>query len=229
MLIENRLERMAKQSRSPQSGQALQIEKGALEKLKKSLEAGERFADISLDESEKRAVAGFQLLTAKPLVVAVNVAEGEVAEADEKYSQARSYLDGLGIAAFCLSADLERQVAELDEADQADFLVELGITEPVRDKLIRAIYSSCHLVTFFTVGEKEVHAWPIPRASTALEAADSIHSDLARGFIRAEVISYGDVHAHGGWDEAKAAGRMRLVGKEHVIEDGDCLYIRFKV
>lgn len=229
MLIENRMERMAKQLRSPQGAQAMQVEKGALEKLQGALEAGKRFAEIELDESEKRAVAGFQLLTAKPLVVAINVAEGAVREADQKHSSALGYLEGLGIPAFCLSAEIERQVAELEESEQADFLEGLGISEPVRDRLIRAIYASCHLITFFTVSEKEVHAWPIARGSTALEAADSIHSDLARGFIRAEIISNDDIRSHSGWDQAKAAGRMKLVGKEHVIEDGDCLYIRFKV
>lgn len=229
VLIENRLERIAKQIRSPQAPASLKAEQAALEKVKGVLEGGGRFSQIELDEQERRTVSGFQLLTAKPMVVAINVPEDYLSKAGEALSGTVAYLAERGVPAFCLSADTERQVAELDEQDQAEFLQDLGLTDTVRDRLIRAIYTSCHLVTFFTVDEKEVRAWPLRAGSSALEAADTIHSDLARGFIRAEVISWEDIRAAGGWDAAKAAGNLKLVGKEHPIQDGDSLYIRFKV
>ncbi|MCC6485844.1 MAG: redox-regulated ATPase YchF [Armatimonadetes bacterium] len=229
MVLENRLERIAKQLRGPQAAQNLRVEQQAVEKMKAALEQGQRYSDVQLDETERKSLAGFQLLTAKPTVVAINVGEDIASEADELFSATLGYLTSIGIQGFCLSADIEKEISELEEADQKEYLAGLGISEPVADKMIRAIYSSCRLITFFTVSEKEVHAWPLRTGSTALEAADSIHSDLARGFIRAEVVSWEDIREAEGWDPAKAAGKLKLVGKEHIIEDGDSLFIRFKV
>ncbi|MEJ5297997.1 MAG: DUF933 domain-containing protein [Armatimonadota bacterium] len=229
MIVEGRLERIAKQVRGPQAPAALKVEQDALEKVREALEAGRKVSDLDLPENEARAVAGFQLLAAKPVIFAVNVGEDHISDATELLGPALSALQDAGSPAFCLSAEIEQEVAQLPEEEQAEYLAGYGIQEPVRDRLIRSVYERCRLITFFTVSEKEVHAWPLPAGSTALEAADSIHSDLARGFIRAEVISWPDIRDAGGWDQAKAAGKLRLVGKEHVIEDGDCLYIRFKV
>ncbi len=229
LLLENRIERIEKQLKSPQSSASLGVEKVALEKVKKSLEDTGRFDASILVDNEVKAVTGFQLLTAKPVVIAVNVPEKDVTTTQTDLRDALEAIQSTGSSVFCLSAELERQVAELDEAEQGEFLAELCIGETVRDKLIRAIYTRCSLMTFFTVGEKEVHAWPLKTGSTALEAADSIHSDLARGFIRAEVISWEDIREAGSWDAAKSAGKLKLAGKEHIINDGDCLYIRFKV
>lgn len=229
MVVENRLERMEKQVRSAQAPAALKVEHATLLKVKEALEAGQRLEDSGLGDNEIRSISGFQLLTRKPIVVAVNVGEDHASSADEVLGPILQRLTAQGIPAFALSAELERQIAELPEDEQSAFLEDLGLDEGARDRLIRAIYSTCNLITFFTVSEKEVHAWPLERNSTALEAADSIHSDLARGFIRAEVISWEDIREAGDWDKAKAAGKLKLVGKEHVIEDGDCLYIRFKV
>lgn len=229
MLVENRLSRIAKQAGSPQAPASIKAEKSVLERVHTVLEGGGRIKLDALEETERKSVAGFQLLTTKPLLVAVNVAEGDIGAADEVLAEVVSSLSEIGVKAFCLSAEIELEVSELDDDEQKLFLDDLGIGESARDKLIREAYAACNLITFFTVSEKEVHAWPLARASTALEAADSIHSDLARGFIRAEVVAYDDVKQYSGWDEAKAANKMHLVGKEHVINDGDCLYIRFKV
>lgn len=229
MVLENRLERIDKQLRGPQAAQALRVEKLAVEKMKTALESGQRYSDVELDETEQKSLAGFQLLTAKPVVVAINVSEEVTSAAADVFADALAHLSSIGVQGFCLSAEIEKEISELDEAEQAEFLAGLGVSEAVSGKLIRAIYSSCQLMTFFTVSEKEVHAWPLRTGSTALEAADSIHSDLARGFIRAEVVSWEDIREAGGWDPAKAAGKLKLVGKEHVIVDGDSLFIRFKV
>jgi len=229
MILEGRLERIAKQTRGAQAPAALKVEQDALEKVREALEAGRRPGDLDLPENEARAVAGFQLLAAKPVIFAVNVGEDCVADAPGLLAPALSAVRDAGSSALCLSAEIEKEVAQLPEEEQSEYLAGYGIREPVRDLLIREVYERCRLITFFTVSEKEVHAWPLPSGSTALEAAGSIHSDLARGFIRAEIISWPDIRDTGGWDQAKAAGKMRLVGKEHVIEDGDCVYIRFKV
>ncbi len=229
MVVEGRLERIAKQARGPQAPAALKVEQDALEKVRETLEGGGKLAELELPENEARAVAGFQLLAAKPVIFAVNVGEDHIGDAPALLAPALSALREAGSPAFCLSAEIEKEVAQLPEDEQAEYLSGFGIAEPARDLLIREVYARCRLITFFTVSEKEVHAWPLPAGSTALEAADSIHSDLARGFIRAEVVSWPDIREAGGWDQAKAAGKLRLVGKEHVIEDGDCLYIRFKV
>lgn len=229
MLIENRMERIVKQAKAAGAPASLKVEHGALAKVKDVLEAGGRFRDAGLEENEVRALAGFQLLTSKPLVVAANVPESYLPSAEEALADVEADLAAQDIPAFCLSAEIEKEVSELPDEDQQEFLKDLGINEPARDRLIRAIYSSCNLITFFTVSEKEVHAWPLRAGSTALEAADSIHSDLARGFIRAEIVSWEDIHEAGGWDNAKAAGKLKLVGKEHIVNDGDSLYIRFKV
>src|SRR6185436_7252472 len=114
--------------------------------------------------------------------------------------------------------------------EEAEFLTELGITEAARDRLIRAAYAALGLLSFFTVGEDEVRAWTITKGTNAVGAAEKIHSDLARGFIRGEVVAWEDFEAAGGcWDEAKASGKMRLEGKEYIVKDGDILHVRFKV
>ncbi|MEI6915237.1 MAG: hypothetical protein WCL39_08920, partial [Armatimonadota bacterium] len=169
MVLENRLERIEKQLHTQNPPQALHVEKQAVQKMKQGLEGGQRYDQVDLAESEKKALSGFQLLSAKPLLVAINVGEDVIAEADTLYQTTIAHLGAMGVPAFCLSAEIEKEVAELDAAEQQAFLQDYGITEPVADKVISKIYSSCDLMTFFTVSEKEVHAWPLRKGSTALE------------------------------------------------------------
>jgi ribosome-binding ATPase YchF (GTP1/OBG family) len=133
-----------------------------------------------------------------------------------------------GTPAFAVSAEVEEEISQLDAADQPEFLSSLGLTEPASAKVIRAVYDAMGLITFFTAGENETKAWPLRCGSTALKAAATIHTDIAKGFIRAEVVSYKDYDACGSLDAAYHAQKMVLVGKDHVINDGDLIHIRNK-
>ncbi|MBW7926866.1 MAG: DUF933 domain-containing protein, partial [Fimbriimonadaceae bacterium] len=137
-------------------------------------------------------------------------------------------LRGIGTPAFAVCATIEEEIAQLDAADQAEFLGSLGLTESAGARMVRAVYDALGLITFYTAGENETRAWPLRRGSSALKAADTIHSDIARGFIRAEVVRYADYDAAGSLDAAYSAGKMKLEGKEAVIEDGDLIHIRNK-
>ena len=130
--------------------------------------------------------------------------------------------------AFTVCAPLEEEVAQLDAADQPDFLSSLGLTEPASAKVIRAVYEALGLITFFTAGENETRAWPLRRGSNAVKAAGTIHTDIAKGFIRAEVVHYDVYREYGSLDAAYSAGKMSLEGKEYIIQDGDLLHIRNK-
>ena len=134
-----------------------------------------------------------------------------------------------GVAFIALCAAAEQEVSQLAEDDQREFLDALGIAEPARGRLIRAGYGALGVQSFFTVGEDEVRAWTVPAGANALTAAGRIHSDLARGFIRAEVLAFQELIDAKTWDAAKAAGKLRLEGREYIVKDGDILNIRFKV
>jgi hypothetical protein len=194
----------------------------------------------------------FQFLSIKPVIAAFNVEEtgipspprGEIGERGELGEgsgggtnpallslRSGSLPAGEGGdrgEAFFVCATLEAEIAQLDPADQPAFLAEMGLTEPASARMIRAIYDAMGLITFFTAGDNETKAWPLRRGSNALKAAATIHTDIARGFIRAEVTSYADWEACGSLDAAKDAGKMRLEGKEYVVQDGDVLMIRNK-
>jgi len=135
--------------------------------------------------------------------------------------------EGAELVTLCAAA--EHEVSQLDETEQSEFLNALGIEEPARDRLIRAAYKALGYMSFFTVGEDEVRAWTIQAGGNAVSAAGRIHSDLARGFIRAEVMAFDDLIAAGTWDAAKSSGKLRLEGKEYIVHDGDILHVRFKV
>lgn len=223
-LVENRLERLAKSLTARNPGSADYLEKAIFEKLKPQLEAGTPVRLMELTEDEENTLRHYQLLSAKPLVVAFNVGEGQEATVHE----AIKGLVARGIPAFAVSAPIEEEIAQLDPADQPEFLASLGLQEPASAKVIRAVYEALGLITFFTAGENETRAWPLRRGSSALKAAGTIHTDIAKGFIRAEVVSYDDYTVHGSLDAAYGAGKMVLQGKEYVIRDGDLLHIRNK-
>ena len=134
-----------------------------------------------------------------------------------------------GAEAIVLSAEVESEIAELPAAEQPDYLASLGLSEPARARFLRAVYSLLHQISFFTVGEDEVRAWTVRKGATAPQAAAVIHTDFEKGFIRAEVIAYDDYVRLGGETAAKEAGKMRLEGKEYVVQDGDVMHFRFNV
>jgi GTP-binding protein YchF len=193
-------------------------------RIKEALEQEAPIRDLALTRDEKTLIRGYQFLTSKPMLVVLNVgAEGSDDPADHLAYEHRNS------ALICLRGGLEMEIAQLDEEEAPLFLAEYGIAEPGLHRMIRLSYGLLGLHSFFTVGEDEVRSWTIPLGATALEAAGAIHSDLARGFIRAEVVSYDDLMAAGSLDAARKQGTLRLQGRDYVVQDGDILNIRFNV
>lgn len=227
-IVENRLERLAKSLTARQPGSTDYIEKAVFEQLKSPLEDGTPLRALDLDEDAQTVVRNYQFLSAKPMVVAFNVGESEAATPPKLIADRIEQLKGIDTQAFAVSAPIEEEIAQLEVADQQEFLGSLGITEPASAKVIRAVYDALGLITFFTAGENDTRAWPLRRGSSAVKAAGTIHTDIAKGFIRAEVVSFADYLAAGSLDAAYSAGKMRLEGKEYTIADGDLLHIRNK-
>jgi len=172
-------------------------------------------------------LAGFAFLSLRPLLVVLNVAEGDVASPLPADVAARAAAEGA--EAVVLSAKVEAEVAELEPQDRAAFLADLGLRESARERFIRASYALLDLISFLTAGEDECRAWTIRRGTPALRAAGKIHSDIERGFIRAEVIAYEDFVRYGSEAKCREAGKLRLEGKEYVVQDGDIINFRFAV
>lgn len=218
-VVEKRLDRIR---REHGGGSA---EHHELERLHPQLERGQPLRAMSWSEAEEKELGHFAFLSRRPLLAVVNVAEEAAAlpppAAVERAARERS------AEVLSLCAAVEAEIAQLDPGDQPEFLASLGLGEPARARFIRAAYHLLDLVSFFTVGEDEVRAWPIHRGDRAPRAAGRIHSDLERSFIRAEVTHYGDFIALGSEARARQEGKLRLEGKEYVVQDGDILNIRF--
>ncbi|HWA82194.1 MAG TPA: DUF933 domain-containing protein [Fimbriimonadaceae bacterium] len=227
-IVENRLERLKKSTTLKTSGSPDYMENQLFTRIKPMLEEGTPIRAMELDEDEQTIVRNYQFLSSKPMVVAFNVSETDAAQPPAGLQKRIDELMANGTPAFAVCATIEEEIAQLDPADQPEFLESMGLTEPAGAKVIRAVYDALGLITFFTAGENETRAWPLRKGSTALKAAATIHNDIAKGFIRAEVVHYGDYKAAGSLDAAYSAGKMTLEGKEHVIQDGDLLHIRNK-
>lgn len=227
-IVENRLERLQKSPTVKQSGSPDYLEKQFFDRIKPLLEEGTPMRAVEMNEDEQTVARNYQFLSLKPMVVAFNVSENEAANPPEKYQKRIEELAKKETPAFCVSAPIEEEIAQLDPADQPEFLESLGLKEPASNVVIRAVYDALGLITFFTAGENDTRAWPLRRGYNALKAAATIHNDIAKGFIRAEVVHYADYLAAGSLDAAYSAGKMSLEGKEYVIQDGDLLHIRNK-
>jgi len=192
-----------------------------MKRLEAALEAEKPISDAIGSEAEGKLVRSFAFLSQKPLLVVRNLSEDAVRGASEEAVG--------GVECLPLSAKIEEEIAELPPEERGVFLADLGASESARDRLIRACYRKLNLVSFLTTGEDEVRAWTIPAGADAVTAAGEIHSDIARGFIRAETVSYDDLRAAGDMKAAKAAGKIRLEGKTYVVRDGDIINFRFNV
>ena len=219
-IVERRLERAVKERAEPQ-------EVAAFELMKATLEDERPLRMLSAQELNRDYLRGYGLLTDRPLLVALNRDETKAAEPMPEVIVAR--LEELDAAGLVLSASVEAEIAGLDPEDQAAFLEDLGLAEPALARFIRTAYGLLDLISFFTVGEDEVRAWTIRRGTTARPAAGRIHSDLERGFIRAEVIPYTTFIEFGSEQAVKDAGRFQVEGKEYVLADGDIMHVRFNV
>ena len=229
-MLEKRIGKTAKLANNDKEAKK---ELAVLNRIKERLEAGKPARGIEIeDEEEEKFVNSLFLLTWKPVIFAANVAEEDLADdgASNDYVKAvREYAAESGCGVFVISARIEEEIAELDDAEKAEYLETLGLTESGLDKLIRASYDLLGLMSFLTAGEKETRAWTIKKGTKAPQAAGKIHSDFERGFIRAEVINYQELLDCGSLAAAKEKGLVRLEGKDYVVQDGDTILFRFNV
>ena len=222
-IVEKRLEKLRKELRL--KGKTEQpLEPGLFERFKTHLESERPLRELELGADEHRAIAGYSLLTLKPLMVVLN--HGEDEEPDAK-AVAAAEEAGAEVVSLCIK--MEEELAELEPEEAAEFLADLGVEEPAAHRMIRASYAALDLHSFFTVGPDECRAWTVRRGAHAPTAAGVIHSDLERGFIRAEVCAYDDLIEAGDHAAAKAAGKVHLEGKGYEVHDGDIIEIRFNV
>jgi GTP-binding protein YchF len=230
-VVERRLERLEVSIRKRRTDAEV-AEQAILRRLQVELEAGRPLRAVALTPEESRAIRGFTFLSEKPILHLLNLAEKAVSEADHA---AQVY----GLGAFAtrprtrvawVSAVIEAEVAQLAGTEQEAFLADLGLVEPAIRRLLRECFELLGLVSFFTVGDDEVRAWPVPRGTRAQDAAGTVHSDIARGFIRAEVTAYDDLVAAGGeFAQVRARGQLRLEGKDYPVQDGEICHFRFNV
>jgi ribosome-binding ATPase len=198
------------------------------ERVAAGLDKGMPVRAQALSDESLALLHDLHLLTAKPLMYIANVAEGGFTD-NPLLAQVQAHASQEGAEVVAVCAALEAEIAQLDADERAEFLAELGVSEPGLDRVVRGAYRLLKLQTFFTVGPKEVRAWTVRRGATAPQAAGVIHTDFEKGFIRAEVIAYDDFVAHGGEQGAKDAGKWRLEGKEYVMKEGDVVHFRFNV
>jgi GTP-binding protein YchF len=225
--VEKRLERTARAAKSgdPQA----KLEQRLLEALRAALAAGKPARAVVPTEEEAPAYRSLNLLTAKPVLYAANVAEDQIAEGNAFVAALRAAVarDGEEAEIVTFSAKVEAELAELAPADRPDFLASLGLSESGLDRLAHAAYHLLGLQSYFTAGEKEVRAWTIHRGDKAPAAAGVIHSDFEKGFIRAETVAYADFVRTGGWKGAREQGLARAEGRDYVVQDGDVMLFRF--
>jgi ribosome-binding ATPase len=226
--VERRMERTRKMLKSDKKAQG---ELDVLEKIYAALSDGKSARTVELSDDDKTLIKDMHLLTIKPILYVANVAEEEVANPDNNayVQQVRQYAATENAEVIVVSAKVESEIAELDEAEAKEFLADIGLAESGLNKLIKAGYRLLGLITFFTAGETEVRAWTITRGTKAPQAAGKIHTDFERGFIRAEVVAYGDLISAGSYAVARERGQTRLEGKEYVMQDGDVVHFRFNV
>lgn len=227
--ITKRYTRVAKIAKTKDKDAVAEL--AVLDKLKPVLEEGLSARTIEFTEDEQKIVKSLFLLTAKPILYVANVSEDEVADSDNNpyVQQVRTFAANEQAEVIVVCARAEEEIAELDDEDKADFLEALGIEESGLDQLIRAAYDLLGLATYFTAGEQEVRAWTFRKGIKAPQAAGIIHTDFERGFIRAETVSFVDLNTYGNMQAAKEAGKVRLEGKEYIVQDGDVMLFRFNV
>jgi GTP-binding protein YchF len=231
-VVEKRLEKLDQEiqrKKGPEKTTAEQ-EKEILSRFNELLTKEQPLRQIQLIEDDAKVVRGYTFLSQKPLLLVANIDEGEIGKADiDTLKKLTPFAEDKGAPLLSFCAKTEMEIAQMDEAERGDFLTALGIEQSGRDKLIQAVYQLLNVIPFFTVGEDEVKAWTITQGTIAQEAARKIHSDIARGFIRAEVAAFDALKGCGSWNAAKDKGLVRLEGKEYVVQSGDCINFRFAV
>ena len=228
-MAERRLERLKTSARHGTAAEreAAEREEVVVRRIHAGLEAGSPIRDLGLDPDDEKAIRGFRFLTQKPVLVLLNVGEGDLAAAPALVARVTAAYDHRHALVEALSARIEMELGELEADEALVFMDELGIAESGLDRVIALSYRLLGLVSFLTAGPDEVRAWPIPDGSTAVDAAAAIHTDLAKGFIRAETVHYEDLVALGSMAEARKHGKLRSEGKTYRVKDGDVVEILF--
>lgn len=226
-VVERRLERLERDLKKTATPE-LRKEQELLVRCRETLESSRPLRALELGPEESKRLRGFQFLSAKPLLIVLNLDEADLASGPEAVGLAgiEDFLAGAATRAVPICARIELEIAQLDEADRAAFMADLGLKESGLDRVIRASYDLLGYISFFTVGEDECRAWSIPRDTPAVIAAGEIHSDISRGFIRAEVVRYEHLLARGTLAACRERGELRLEGKEYIVLDGDVINFR---
>jgi len=221
--VERKVERLVdeRQKGGGRDKSLIEREIALFERMQADLSVENPLRDVEFTAEDERVLLGYGLLTRKPILIVFNLGEGQ-APPQVAYPHQRS-------AVVPLQGKLEMEIAQLPPSEAQVFLEEYGISEPGLDRVIRLSYDLLGLISFFTVGPDEVRAWTLPRGSTAHEAAGAVHTDLQKGFIRAEVIPWAELVALGGLSEARAKGKLRLEGKDYVLQDGEVMHVRFNL
>jgi len=202
-----------------------------LERCRSELTNENHLRDLDFTTDESKILKTFSFLSLKPLLVVLNLDENKAHKAEVHISKLKEEIDSLKhrVGWVAIAAGIEAEIAQLDEEERSPFMEELGLVLPALDRVIHATFDLLGLITFLTAAEKEAHAWSIPAGSTALKAAGTIHNDMARGFIRAEVCNWKEIVEAGTEVQLKKEGKLRLEGKNYIVQDGDVLMIRFNV
>ena len=224
-IIERRIEALRQSVKKPTPRQEEEkVELALLERCREQLEVVGSLDRLDLSDDERKRLSGFAFLTQKPSVIVLNIGEGQLGEANPA-----AVLGERSEPVVALAAELEKELIALEPQERKPFLEDYGLAELSDQKVVAATVRALGLITFFTANEKELRAWLIPEGSTAIEAAGRIHTDLARGFIRAEVVAASELIQAGSMKDLRAKGRVRLEGRDYIVQDGDLLQIRFSV
>jgi ribosome-binding ATPase len=226
-VVERRLERLERDLKKGSNAE-IRKEQDILALCRAALEGGRPLRTLTLASEDQKRLRGFQFLSAKPLLLVLNLDEEDLPKADEavKLAGVESFVTGASMRAVPICAKIELEIAQLEEPDARAFMQDLGLRESGLDRVIRASYDLLGYISFFTVGEDECRAWSIPRDTLAVVAAGEIHSDIARGFIRAEVMRYESLLERGSIAACRDRGELRLEGKEYIVLDGDVINFR---
>lgn len=227
-VLENRIERLTKEVKKLKDKE-LQQELELLQRCYSTVESEIPLREMEFTDEEEKRLRGFQFLTAKPVVMVLNIGEDEIEQESALLEKYGSLAEGKNKVLLCLSANLEMEIAQLPDEDKATFQEEMGITEPALNKMIRHSYDLLGLIPFFTAGEQEVRAWTIRKETRAQNAAGAIHSDMERGFIRAEVVAFEKLSELVTFAKCKEQGVLRLEGKDYIVKNGDVITFRFNV
>ncbi|MDX1969351.1 MAG: redox-regulated ATPase YchF [Planctomycetaceae bacterium] len=223
--LDNSLSKAERAAKSGDKEAKLRVD--VIKKCLEQLQKDQPLRKLEFDENEQKAVSSFGLMTAKPILYVANVDENDLLGEGKLVQQVREFAAQLGADVVPVCAKLESEIAELDEADRIEMLASVGLKEPALAALARAAYHTLGMQSYFTAGEQEVRAWPIPIGCTAPQAAGVIHTDFEKGFIRAEIYSLDDLETYKSEKEIRSAGKLRVEGKQYVMQDGDICHFLF--